>query len=182
MKLDELEQQARAARERLQQTRAELKQLRRSSGDLIRQQRTHAIAVARLNGKRKARVAGMLFELFEKEGLVAEAHRLGFDDVQLPLLIEQAFAHRRGLREAFVGVMERIAAALAQSASSHGSVAAPKEISAELAAGEPARQTGARTARGSSRKSDGAPTAVYGAARSDIVPDHLLMFSGDKHG
>jgi hypothetical protein len=180
MKLDELEEQARAARERLQQTRAELKQLRRSSGDLIRQQRTHAIAVARLNGKRKARVAGMLLELLEKEGLVAAAHRLGFDDAQLPLLIEQAFAHRRGLREAFVQVMERIAAALAQSAPSRAALVAPQEVSAEAVAEEPARQGGARTVRGASRKSDGSSAGPSGAAGPDILPDHLLAFPGDK--
>src|SRR5882724_970580 len=116
MKLDELDQQARAARERLQQTKAELKALRQSSGDLIRQRRTHATAVARINAKRKARVAGILFELFEKEGLVGEARRLGFEDAQLPLLVEQAFAHCLGLRDAFVKMMERIAAAVAQTA------------------------------------------------------------------
>lgn len=112
MKIDELEEQSRAARERLKQTRTELRQLRRSAGDLIRQQRAHAIAVARVNAKRRARVAGMLYELFDREGFFLETARLGLDDAQLPMLIEQSFVRRRGLRDAFLQTMERVAVAL----------------------------------------------------------------------
>ena len=121
MELNELEEQARVARERLQQARAELKQLRRAAGELIRQQRAHAVSLTRVNAKRRARVSGMLFELFEREGFLAEAQRLGFDEAQLPMLIEQSFARRRGLKEAFLQTMERIANALAKAPNTRAS-------------------------------------------------------------
>jgi hypothetical protein len=139
MKIDELELQARAARERLQQTRAELKNLRRSAGDRIRQQRAHAVAVARVNAKRKACVAGMLHELFDKEGFFAEARRLGFDDAQLPLMLEQSFARRPKLREAFFTILECVAAALTKMPSPRPDSAERSSTAAASGASAPER-------------------------------------------
>lgn len=84
-----------------------------------------------INARRRARVAGLLYELFEKEGFFAETKRLGFDEAQLPIMIEQSFARRRGLREAFPQTMERVAAALAKTpAPRSGAAGAPSEASA----------------------------------------------------
>lgn len=168
MKLDELEEQARVARERLQQSRVELKQLRRSAGDLIRQQRAHATAVARLNTKRKARVAGMLFELFEKEGFFAEAKRLGFEEAQVPIMIEQSFARRRGLREAFLQTMERVAAALAKTP-------APRSG----AVGSPSADAPSSTCEAERASTENA-TASRLEKSAPILPDHLLNVPGDE--